>query len=581
MRASIKNQFYAYFGISLLLTILISCGICLVVAVYIIKNQNIDHQTNVAKFAIKAFEPKTIHLIDENYEKTPEYLETLEYLDTLSANFEFKYIYVLRKTDNNIIFIFDSDNLEIAKKKNSKNIGENENKESDEDNTFLTNYDDRPKELDIAFDTGKSQTAEYRDKWGKFRSVFYPVLGDDGRTLCVIGVDHDLEKANTLMRRALIMLVFIILVLAIMGGVAINQFGRSLVRPILQIIGDIATIAENSDLTMRTTIDRDDELGDLTLSFNALIDNFHTTMTEVHEVSQSLLESSQEFTSVSASLAQTKTDITSVVNHTINSIADVASTITMLSLEQMDIFSDFNKEIQDLYSGLGTVSEQANNTLNISENAVSLAGQGETSISSVNTSMNSVLETSADVSKIIEIISDISDKINLLSLNASIEAARAGETGRGFAVVADEISKLADQTAESTKSIDSLIKKNNSKIIDEMNYLNDTTRILKNIMDEIQKMRPEISEINLLALSQKNVAEKISKEAVNIIAKGDQIKQMDVEERKHFDEANQAITKIEQFIMSISENVDDIMAGSENVSKNSHLLNEKISAFKI
>ena len=247
----------------------------------------------------------------------------------------------------------------------------------------------------------------------------------------------------------------------------------------------------------------------------------------------------------------------------------------------MNIFNDLNKEINTLYSGLQTVSEQATATLSLSENVVNLAKQGEVSISQVNASMSEVLNTSIDMSKIIGIIDDISDRINLLSLNASIEAARAGEAGRGFAVVADEISKLAEQTANSTKSIDSLIKKNNSEISEEMNYLSDTTNAFKKIIDGIQKMRPEISKINLLAINQRSAAEKVNEKAADIAAKGDEIKQLTIKEKVHIDAINQAIETIDSYALDISHNAELIMKGSEMVQDNSKLLNDKVSIFKV
>lgn len=69
------------------------------------------------------------------------------------------------------------------------------------------------------------------------------------------------------------------------------------------------------------------------------------------------------------------------------------------------------------------------------------------------------LQTKAvNITDIVSIVSGISEQTNLLALNASIEAARAGEQGRGFAVVAEEVRKLAEQSNEAVKQINSSLE---------------------------------------------------------------------------------------------------------------------------
>lgn len=67
-------------------------------------------------------------------------------------------------------------------------------------------------------------------------------------------------------------------------------------------------------------------------------------------------------------------------------------------------------------------------------------------------------ESVIKISAASSLIKSIADQTNLLALNAAIEAARAGESGRGFAVVADEVRRLAEQSGETVKEIDSVLK---------------------------------------------------------------------------------------------------------------------------
>ncbi|MGN7409078.1 methyl-accepting chemotaxis protein [Sporosarcina sp. SAFN-010] len=94
--------------------------------------------------------------------------------------------------------------------------------------------------------------------------------------------------------------------------------------------------------------------------------------------------------------------------------------------------------------------------------------------------MTNLSARSDEIQSIVGVIDGIATQTNLLALNASIEAARAGESGKGFAVVAQEVRNLAESTAKSTASIQTLT----SSLRDEIKEALDSTRTSAELVDK-------------------------------------------------------------------------------------------------
>jgi methyl-accepting chemotaxis protein len=88
-------------------------------------------------------------------------------------------------------------------------------------------------------------------------------------------------------------------------------------------------------------------------------------------------------------------------------------------------------------------------------------------------------ESVGEIQNAVSLISSVANQINLLSLNASIEAARAGDAGKGFAVVASEISKLAEQTNQSTTIIEGIIKSLTEESNRTVETINEVTQLIE------------------------------------------------------------------------------------------------------
>jgi methyl-accepting chemotaxis protein len=197
----------------------------------------------------------------------------------------------------------------------------------------------------------------------------------------------------------------------------------------------------------------------------------------------------------------------------------------------------------------------------ISNNALS----GEKSLAVMGESMGNISTSSQEMTGVIQIINDISDKINLLSLNAAIEAARAGDAGRGFAVVADEISKLADQTTSSIKSIDDLVRTNEQEIVTGNKNVSQAIGKINSIINDIDKIVEKITVISNQMNQQTIANQTVNENAEKVKIRSEQITNAMNEQKLAIEEISKTVGSINDLSQQNTHQIIQITDSTKSI----------------
>lgn len=188
------------------------------------QNQLKEEIRNLASTATLLFDATDLNKLRAAKDvRLPEYQRVIKLLNEIrTKNPEIRFAYILRPTENSILFSFvaDADSLhpDIPYDMN----GDGVINEEDEQVAPGTAYDvTNDPAMTIALTEPAASDAPYADQWGTYMSGVAPIRDASGKTVAVLGLDFDYDRFAALVGNAFSPIAILLLAIA---GTAIAVF---------------------------------------------------------------------------------------------------------------------------------------------------------------------------------------------------------------------------------------------------------------------------------------------------------------------------------------------------------------------
>lgn len=309
-----------------------------------------------------------------------------------------------------------------------------------------------------------------------------------GSPVGMIFVGTDKEIKDAAINKIIWMIIIAVIVVVMVCIVVAVVLATSVTRALRKSIGAVQSVAAGE---LGIQIDKDlivrkDEIGDLSTAIRTLQKELKNIVRKIAEGTDKLTVAADGLGVTAKETNLTMKQVENAVNNITENVSEQAKNTKSTSeniIVMGEQISETTKEVDILNQNADVMrhsSEQAAVTI---KQLRQINEEVEKSIETITMQTNLTNESAQKIQAATEIITSIAEETNLLSLNASIEAARAGESGRGFAVVASQIQKLAEQSNESSRTIEEITAnlKNNSDVAV------DTMRRVQEIIDSQSK----------------------------------------------------------------------------------------------
>ncbi|WP_338044760.1 methyl-accepting chemotaxis protein [Paenibacillus lignilyticus] len=313
--------------------------------------------------------------------------------------------------------------------------------------------------------------------YNQFATVNWKLVGS-------IPVDELVKDAKQI-RNATYIIAGIAALLAIGIGLLVI---RMVALPLVSL-RNLMNEGERGNLTVRSTINKKDEIGQLAQSFNQMMTQITVLVAQTNQSAQDVLATAGELSDASKKTAVSAREIAVATEE----IANGATSLAMEAEKGSDLTSEISQQMQQVMTANQDMGQAASEVEKASRQGtaymnslIEKTGMTEEMTRSMVEKVDRLKESTRSIRKILEVLNNMTKQTNILSLNATIEAARAGAAGKGFMVVADEIRKLADQSRQSIDVVGQITETIQKEIDETVHVLSDAYPIFQ---EQIQSVK--------------------------------------------------------------------------------------------
>ncbi|RTE85971.1 MULTISPECIES: methyl-accepting chemotaxis protein [Gammaproteobacteria] len=331
---------------------------------------------------------------------------------------------------------------------------------------------------------------------------------------------------------------------------------RSVQKP-LDDIGDVMTrVVKESDLNLRAPVRGKNEISLLAHRFNGMLENFEEIIISVKGATDHLASSSEELSSVSEEVSTIARDQEAQTTQIATAITEMAAAIEEVANSAQSAMQSTEDADRQAKIGRGKIDENMASMDTLSE---TILGSSER--------LKILDERTEEIAKVMDVIQGIAEQTNLLALNAAIEAARAGEQGRGFAVVADEVRNLAQNTKQSTETIQ------------------DTTdRLRRGAQEAVEAMNvssDQASESVNLSKDTGVAFRKVTDSVEQVVEVNVQISTATEEQSSVANDVTRSVNELSESISEVVTGANECASASHDLSKLAQDLKSQVQQFKV
>lgn len=362
----------------------------------------------------------------------------------------------------------------------------------------------------------------------------------------VIGSGVYVDDVNSAFRNEGMKSVLIVLIVIGIVGVISWLVAKSISAPLSDISEKVGHVA-NGNLQVNIESDGNDEIGNLSKDMNRMIQAVSTVISGI-------LSSSNQ---VVAAVEMLRVGARNAAEGARNQSGQ-AEQIATAAEEMSQTITDIAKNASSAAETSDEAMEMASRGKNVADGAVDTVNRVYTSTVELSTMIEKLNNRVGEIGDIVTVIKDIADQTNLLALNAAIEAARAGEQGRGFAVVADEVRKLAERTIKATAEISEKIGAVQTETVE-------TTKSMGEASGEVTKATEYIKNVGESLLSMVNAVQKVRDQITQIAAAVDEQSAAAEEVSRNIERTSSIAKEMEKMSDGVTHEVDRLTGIAEEL----------------